>query len=69
MAGEARHHNVSHPDDLSQAGQYEAAYVALACESFRLAHKRWPETLAALTPAFLEELPPTFEEPACCSPS
>jgi hypothetical protein len=33
------------------------AYVALATERYRRAHNRWPETLAALVPEFLRELP------------
>ena len=36
---------------------YICAIVAVALERYRRAHARWPETLAALTPSPLREVP------------
>jgi hypothetical protein len=36
----------------------DCARTAVAAERYRLAHARWPESLAQLVPEFLEEVPP-----------
>ncbi len=38
-------------------GEARCAVVGIACERFRLRHKRWPDTLAELVPAFLPAIP------------
>jgi len=42
---------------LRNQARLRCSYVAFAVERFRRSHGRWPDSLAALVPEFLKELP------------
>jgi hypothetical protein len=44
-------------DEIDQGALLNCAVVAVAMERFRLANKRWPETLEQLTPKLLNSIP------------
>jgi hypothetical protein len=60
LAGPAQYRIISlywRPSMRFQLARMRSAAVALACERYRLAHGKWPQRLAELVPAFLQEVP------------